>query len=157
IRGLGSAGSGNQDQSTFAPFPNVALYQDEQALQFPARNLDVYMVDLERVEVLEGPQGTLFGGGAEAGGIRYITNKPKLAATTGGFNAGYGVTANGGDPNTLVNAVINIPLVPDTLAARAVIFSERRGGYIDNVPGTISFDVPSIPGYPGSYSPGVRW
>jgi outer membrane receptor protein involved in Fe transport len=140
IRGLGSYGSGNQGEPSFAPFPNVALYLDEQAMQFPGRNLDVYMVDLERVEVLEGPQGTLFGGGAEAGAIRYITNKPKLDVTSGEFNAGYGVTANGGDPNTQLNAVLNIPLIFNTLAVRAVIFSERQGGYIDNVPGTISFD-----------------
>ncbi|HTL91794.1 MAG TPA: TonB-dependent receptor plug domain-containing protein, partial [Steroidobacteraceae bacterium] len=99
MRGLGGVGSGNQSQSTTAPFPNVALYLDEQSMQFPARNNDVYLVDMERVEVLEGPQGTLFGGGAQAGAIRYITNKPKLGVTGGDVNAAYGVTA-GGDPNT---------------------------------------------------------
>jgi iron complex outermembrane receptor protein len=100
MRGLSSGGSGNQSQSTTAPFPNVALYLDDQSMQFPARNLDVYMVDMERVEVLEGPQGTLFGGGAQAGAMRYITNKPKLDVTEGDVNAGYGWTANGGDPNS---------------------------------------------------------
>ena len=144
IRGLGSSGTGNQNQSTLAPFPNVALYLDDQGMQFPARNNDVYTVDLERIEVLEGPQGTLLGGGAQAGAIRYITNKPRLEATAGEFTAGYGVTANGGDPNTVVNGVINIPLIADTLAVRAVIFSERRGGYTDNVPSTIGF-VPGTP------------
>jgi len=136
IRGLSSGGSGNQSQSTTAPFPNVALYLDDQSMQFPARNNDVYVVDMERVEILEGPQGTLFGGGAEAGAIRYITNKPKLDVTEGNVNAGYGITA-GGDPNSLMNATINIPLIADTLAVRGVIFDDRRGGYINNVPGTI--------------------
>ena len=138
IRGLGSVGTGNQQQSTVAPFPNVALYLDEQSMQFPARNNDVYMVDLERVEVLEGPQGTLFGGGAQAGAIRYITNKPKLGVTSGEANAAYGTTA-GGTNNSMLSAVLNLPLVADTLAARAVIFSEHRGGYIDNVASTLSY------------------
>jgi iron complex outermembrane recepter protein len=138
MRGLGGIGSGNQSQSTTAAFPNVALYLDDQSMQFPARNNDVYLVDMERVEVLEGPQGTLFGGGAQAGAIRYITNKPKLDATEGEFNAGYGTTAHGGQ-NSSLNAVLNVPLIPDTLAVRAVVFNEHRGGYIDNVPSTISF------------------
>ena len=137
MRGLSSGGSGNQSQSTTAPFPNVALYLDDQSMQFPARNNDVYMVDMERVEVLEGPQGTLFGGGAQAGAIRYITNKPKLDVTEGEVNAGYGVTAGGG-PNSMGNATINLPLIPDMLAIRASIFSDNRGGYISNVPGTIA-------------------
>jgi outer membrane receptor protein involved in Fe transport len=140
IRGLSSGGSGNQSQSTTAPFPNVALYLDDQSMQFPARNNDVYFVDMERVEILEGPQGTLFGGGAEAGAVRYITNKPKLDVTEGNVNASYGVTA-GGDPNSSVNATINLPLIEDTLAVRGVIFDDRRGGYINNVPGTICSSV----------------
>ena len=78
MRGLSAGVQGNQSSATIATFPNVALYLDDQSMQFPGRNVDVYTVDLERVEVLEGPQGTLFGGGAEAGAIRYITNKPKL-------------------------------------------------------------------------------
>jgi iron complex outermembrane recepter protein len=142
IRGLGSPGMGNQAQSTLAPFPNVGLYLDEQSMQFPARNNDLYVVDMERIEVLEGPQGTLFGGGAEAGAIRYITNKPRLDATHADLNAGYGVTA-GGAPNSSANATLNLPLIDDKLAVRAVGFVDRRGGYISNVPGTISFDFPS--------------
>jgi outer membrane receptor protein involved in Fe transport len=138
IRGLGAVGTGNQQQATIAPFPNVALYLDDQSMQFPARNNDVYMVDLKRVEVLEGPQGTLFGGGAQAGAIRYITNKPRLDLASGEASAGYGTTA-GGDSNSVLNAIVNVPLVADTLAVRAVIFSEHRGGYIDNVASTISY------------------
>jgi iron complex outermembrane recepter protein len=143
MRGLGSNGSGNQSQATIAPFPNVALYLDDQSMQFPTRNNDVYLVDMERIELLEGPQGTLFGGSAEAGVVHYITNKPKLDAESGEFNAGYGTTA-GGDPNSNLSAVLNVPLIPDTLAVRAVIFSDHQGGYISNVPGTIGY-LPNLP------------
>ena len=138
IRGLGFDGTGNQSQSTTAPFTNVALYLDEQSMQFPGRNNDIYMADMERIEILEGPQGTLFGGGAQAGALIYITNKPKLAVTTADFSAGYGITA-GGDGNASLSATLNLPLVVDTLAVRAVVFSEHQGGYIDNVAGTIGF------------------
>jgi outer membrane receptor protein involved in Fe transport len=140
LRGLGAVGSGNQSQSTTAPFPNVALYLDDQSMQFPARNNDVYLVDMERVEVLEGPQGTLFGGGAQAGAIRYITNKPKIGVTEGTANAGYGITT-GGDPNYNANLTINLPF-GDNLALRAVIFTDHQGGYISNVASTIA--VPPV-------------
>ncbi len=136
MRGLGGVGSGNQSQSTTAPFPNVALYLDDQSMQFPGRNNDVYLVDVERVEILEGPQGTLFGGGAQAGAIRYITNKPKLGVTEGAINGSYGVTA-GGDPNSSGNFALNLPL-GDNFALRGVIFTDHQGGYISNVPSTIA-------------------
>ena len=142
VRGLSSGGAPNQSQSTIAPFPNVALYLDEESMQFPGRNVDVYLVDMERVEVLEGPQGTLFGGGAQAGALRYITNKPNLNATSGNVNASYGVTA-GGDPNNSLNATFNLPLIEGKMAVRATIFSDHHGGYIDNVLGTIA--VPAVP------------
>jgi iron complex outermembrane recepter protein len=144
MRGLGGVGSGNQSQSTTAPFPNVALYLDDQSMQFPARNNDVYLIDMERVEVLEGPQGTLFGGGAQAGAIRYITNKPKLGVTEGNANAGYGITA-GGDPNYNANLTINLPF-GDNVALRGVIFSEHQGGYISNVPDTIAIAPVTVAG-----------
>ncbi len=146
MRGLSSGGSGNQSQSTTAPFPNVALYLDDQSMQFPARNNDVYMIDMERVEVLEGPQGTLFGGGSQAGAVRYITNKPKLGVTEGSENAGYGSTARG-DPNYNLNGTLNLPL-GDKLALRAVLFSDHRGGYISNVPGTIQVPAIQVPAAP---------
>jgi iron complex outermembrane receptor protein len=137
MRGLSAGFQGEQSSATIAQFPNVATYLDDQSMTFPNRNLDIYMVDMERVEVLEGPQGTLFGGGAEAGAVRYITNKPKLNVTEGNVEASYGVTA-GGDPNKSLNATLNLPLIADRLAVRAVIYDDRRGGYIDNVPSTFT-------------------
>jgi iron complex outermembrane recepter protein len=153
IRGLGSPGTGNQGQAIIAPFPNVALYLDEQSMQFPTRNNDVYMVDLERVEILEGPQGTLFGGGAQAGVIRYLTKKPRTDVFQADVTAGYGLTTGGG-PNTSANAILNLPLLDNKLGIRAVGFYDRRGGYIANVPGQISFDFPSAtPGGSRQVSP----
>ncbi|WP_114239707.1 TonB-dependent receptor [Dyella sp. C9] len=137
MRGLSTGFLGNQSSASIAPFPNVAVYLDDQSMQFPARNLDVYMVDMERVEVLEGPQGTLFGGGAEAGAVRYITNKPNLDKVSGNVEASTGVTA-GGAANNSANAVLNLPIIPGTFALRGVIYNDHQGGYIDNVPSTFT-------------------
>lgn len=137
MRGLSSGGSGSTQNGTIGSFPNVAIYLDDQSGQLPGRNLDIYTADLERVEVLEGPQGTLFGGGAEAGAIRYITNKPKLNVVEGYTDASYSTTA-GGRPNTAVTAVLNVPLMDGVLAARGVIYDDQRGGYIDNVRSTFT-------------------
>src|ERR1700739_2860317 len=137
MRGLSAGSVPTQSGGSINGFPNVAIYLDEQSGQLPGRNLDVYAADLERIEVLEGPQGTLFGAGAQAGVVRYITNKPKLSTTEGYVNAGYAVTAHG-DPSTQIDATINLPLIDDKLAFRAVIYNDSRGGYIDNVPSTFT-------------------
>jgi iron complex outermembrane receptor protein len=138
MRGLSTGGSGGtQGAGATESFPSVAVYLDEQSGEVPGRNLDIYAVDLERIEVLEGPQGTLFGAGAMAGVLRYITNKPKLNVTEANVNASYGVTAHG-DPNSAVDATLNLPLIENRLAARATIYNDRRGGYINNIPATFS-------------------
>jgi iron complex outermembrane recepter protein len=137
MRGLSVGGGGNQGGGTTAAFPAVAIYLDEQSGQLPGRNLDIYAADLERIEVLEGPQGTLFGGGALSGVLRYITNKPKLDVTEGSVTAGYGVTAHG-DPNSNANAVLNVPIVENHVAVRAVIYTDHQGGYINNLPSTFT-------------------
>jgi iron complex outermembrane receptor protein len=137
IRGVGAGAQATQFSGYTAPWPNVAVYLDDQSVQMPNQNLDIYAVDMNRIEVLEGPQGTLFGSGAEAGAIRYITNKPKLDVVEGNFSADYGITAHG-DPNTAVTGVLNLPIVPHHMALRFVAYSDRRGGYINNVAGTFT-------------------
>ncbi len=116
--------------------PNVALYIDEQPAQVPGRNLDVYVADMERVEVLPGPQGTLFGASSQAGTIRLITNKPKFGVTEGGFNTSTYATYSG-DPSNSLDAFINIP-INDAWSIRGVFYNSTQGGYIDNVGGTVS-------------------
>jgi outer membrane receptor protein involved in Fe transport len=137
MRGLATNAGSLQGSGGAASFPNVAIYLDEQSGQVPARNLDIYAADLDRVEVLEGPQGTLFGAGAQAGVVRYITNKPKIDVVEADTSAGYSITAHG-DPSSSVEATLNLPLLADRLAVRAVIYNEARGGYINNLPGTFN-------------------
>jgi iron complex outermembrane recepter protein len=134
MRGLSTTLPGTQGSGGIGSFPNVAVYLDDRSGALPGRNLDIYAADLERIEVLEGPQGTLFGSGAESGVLRYITNKPKLDVTEGNVSAAYEYTSHG-DPSSNVQAVLNLPLIADTLAVRGVIYSDTRGGYINNVPG----------------------
>ena len=137
MRGLSAGSQPSQGSASTGLWPNVAIYLDNQSGQLPNRNLDIYAADMNRIEVLEGPQGTLFGAGAEAGVIRYITNEPKLDVTEGSVKGGYGWTAHG-DPNDNVTAVLNLPLIADTMAVRGVVYYDKRGGYIDNVPATFT-------------------
>ncbi len=118
--------------------PNVALYVDEQPVTAPGRNLDVYATDLQRIEVLPGPQGTLFGASSQAGTIRYITNKPQTSGFEAGFSSTLSDTKNGEMSNS-VEGFINLPLT-DELAFRAAFYNVHRGGYIDNVAGEFSID-----------------
>ncbi len=69
--------------------------------------------------------------------IRYITNEPRLDRDEATIKAGYGTTAHG-DPNSNLTAVLNLPLIADTFAVRGVIYNDRRGGYINNVPATFT-------------------
>src|SRR5258705_189228 len=135
MRGLATTEDGEQSSGATGSFPNVAVYLDEQSAQLPGRNLDIYAADLERIEVLEGPQGTLFGAGAQAGVVRYITNKPKLDKVEANATAGYATTAHG-DPSNMLEATLNLPVIADKFALRAVVYNDSRGGYINNIPGT---------------------
>ena len=114
--------------------PGVALYLDEQPVSFGARNLDVYAVDLERIEVLSGPQGTLFGASSQSGNMRLITNKPTTEGFESGFNAKFGTTYDGAD-SSAVNAYANLPL-SEQVAVRVAVYSDVQGGWIDNIPNT---------------------
>lgn len=139
IRGMSVEQIGVQLSGSQGSTPNVALYLDEQPVTAPGRNLDVYATDLERIEVLPGPQGTLFGASSQAGTVRLITNKPQFNEFQAGFDASTEFTKSG-DMSETVEAYVNVPLVDDKLAFRAAVYSAHLGGYIDNVPGTISLD-----------------
>jgi len=134
IRGVASTTPNLTTAGVAGLAPNVALYLDEQPLSQPGRNLDVYAADMARIEVLSGPQGTLFGASSQAGTVRLITNKPDPSEQYASVDFGTSWTQNG-EMNNNVEAMINVP-VNDRLTVRGVVYVDRQGGYIDNVPGT---------------------
>ncbi len=127
IRGISSDSTFNHS----GPLPTVGTYLDEQPITTIQGALDVHVYDIERVEVLSGPQGTLYGASSEAGTIRVITNKPDPKA----FKAGYEGEVNSiqhGEPGGLLQGFVNLPL-SDNAAVRLVGWAQHTGGYIDNV------------------------
>lgn len=134
IRGVASTTPNLTTAGVAGLAPNVALYLDEQPLAQPGRNLDVYAADLSRVEVLKGPQGTLFGASSQAGTVRLITNKPDPSGTYASVKFGTSFTKEG-EMNNNVEGMVNLP-VADNLTLRGVVYVDRQGGYIDNVAGT---------------------
>ena len=135
IRGVASTTPTLTTSGVAGLSPNVALYLDEQPLSQPGRNLDVYVADINRVEVLKGPQGTLFGASSQAGTVRLITNKPDPSGFSGNARFSAAQTSDG-DPSYSGEGMINIP-ISDSFTARAVVYADQQGGYIDNVAGTI--------------------
>ncbi len=139
IRGAATEQSAITVSSVQGSAPSVALYQDEQPVSFGGRNLDIYATDLQRIEVLPGPQGTLFGSSSQSGTVRLITNKPNIDAFEAGFDMSLASTS-GGEASTSVQAYLNLPL-SDKLALRAAMFNDHQGGWIDNVPGEYEANI----------------
>ena len=119
--------------NTFIAESASALYIDEQSLTLNATP-DPRMVDIERVEALSGPQGTLYGASSQSGTLRIITNKPDPTAFDANVNFTF-KSMSEGDSSYDASAMINIPM-SDTAAIRLVGFSAKDGGFIDNVLGT---------------------
>ena len=143
IRGAATTQTGIAVSSVQALQPSVAIYLDEQPVSMQGRNLDVYATDLQRVEVLPGPQGTLFGASSQAGTVRLITNKPNHDGFSAGFDTDFSTTS-GGDFSTAVESYVNFSL-SDELAVRIAAYTDHQGGWIDNV-----LNVPGEGGYVGS-------
>lgn len=131
IRGV----SGSSDSE---PQETVGIYLDDVSITSPGgtnnennASPDLNLFDIERIEVLKGPQGTLYGAGSMGGTIRFITKTPKLDRIEGEVQGRASVTKSG-DPSYSGDAMINLPIVEDTLALRLVGTYRNTGGYIDN-------------------------
>lgn len=125
LRGLSDGAFTGQTQSM------VALYLDDVPITYSAPDPDLRLADVERVEIMRGPQGTLYGGGSLGGVMRIATRKPDLDRYQASVLVGLGVTQGGGHSDE-VEAMANLPLIHGRVALRAVAYRESQDGYIAN-------------------------
>lgn len=118
----------------FSDNPTTSVYLDEQPITVAGFNPDPRLIDIERVEALSGPQGSLFGDASQCGTLRIITAKPDTSEFDGWVDLGAASVAHGGTGYD-VSAMVNIPLADDKAAIRLVGFAAEEAGYIDNVLG----------------------
>src|ERR1700730_7666588 len=144
VKGLGQGGTGigtthmymrgvvsGQDGNHSAAQPSVGTYFDEQPVTTIDGTIDIHVYDIARIEVLEGPQGTLYGASSEAGTIRIITNKPDPSKFSAAYDVGATSVMHGGQ-GWLAEGYVNFPLSP-VAAVRLVAWDEHNGGYTQNV------------------------
>ncbi len=117
---------------------------------------DLRMVDIERVEVLKGPQGTLYGADSMGGIVRIVPTAPNLAQMEGSVGAQYSNTGEQGGNNHQIKGVLNLPLVEDKLALRGVAYRFDNSGYIENIAGSYTGDANSTPGFVTNFGSIVR-
>ncbi len=124
---------GASDGSTpnYANTSSTGFFLDDLNLAYGGAQPDLHLYDIQRIEVLEGPQGTTFGAGSMTGAVRYITNKPDVNAFSAGvdFDGGH---IEGGRNNQTYDGFFNLPLIAGVLGARFSAFSDYTGGFINN-------------------------
>jgi iron complex outermembrane receptor protein len=129
IRGIETS----QTNSSIGAQRSVSIYLDDLPLtSFTVVTPDLQPNDIARIEVLRGPQGTLFGAGSLAGAVRYITNKPNLSATSAGVDVDAGVST-GSSWRRRAGGFVNVPIVTDQLGLRIAANYRNEDGYIENV------------------------
>ena len=109
-----------------------SIYVDETLVSGGLFGLDLRIFDMERLEVLKGPQGTLFGGGSISGAIRYISNKPDTTEFQTNVALDVSDTNGADDPGWSIDAMVNVPLVEGVLGLRAVVYNADHAGYYHN-------------------------
>ena len=141
IRGV-SAGQIVRDQPGVKE--QVGVYLDESVISLSLFTPDLDLYDLNRVETLRGPQGTLFGSGSIGGTIRYITNQPNPDEFEGDFEGSFNAISDGGVGGH-AKGMVNIPVAEGAAALRIVGYHTEYGGFIDALreSGDVSEDVNS--------------
>ena len=129
IRGIQSAGQ--QQVAVYydeVPLPGVQSSTSDSGSQTP----DLKLYDMERIEVLRGPQGTVFGANSQSGTVRFITKKPVFNEFEAMIGGEFSSTSESDDTNFALHAVANLPLVQDTMALRVLVYGGDDAGYVDN-------------------------
>lgn len=139
IRGLSDSAFTGRTQST------VGLYLDNAKVNYNAPDPNLRLIDVDRVEVLRGPQGTLYGGGSIGGILRIIPTSPDLSERSVEASISASVT-KGGDPGSGVEAILNQPLITDRLGLRLALYADRQGGVIDEAGGRKNIDSTDVQG-----------
>lgn len=129
IRGVTNGGGNDNDTQNQE---TVGIYIDEIPISMGALNPELALFDLERVEVLRGPQGTLYGAGSMTGTVRMITHRPQMNEFSGKVEYGVSRVSEGGDGYSL-KGLVNVPLMTDRIAIRASGYYTKTPGYIDNI------------------------
>jgi iron complex outermembrane receptor protein len=126
LRGLSDGTFTGRTQQT------VGTYLDNIRLTYNAPDPDLRLIDVERIEVLRGPQGVLYGGGSLSGVYRIVSRKPVLNERSGSVMVG-GAATESGSPSGRLEGVVNLPLVKDRAAVRLTAYDDIDGGYVDDV------------------------
>ncbi|HYL71647.1 MAG TPA: TonB-dependent receptor plug domain-containing protein [Candidatus Dormibacteraeota bacterium] len=127
MRGVSDGSNPNYSNTSATGF-----FLDDSSLSWDGVQPDLHLYDIERIEVLNGPQGTTFGAGAMSGAVRYITHKADVNAFSAGtdFDGGQ---ISGGQQNWSYEGYLNVPVVEGKLGLRFSAFSASHGGFIDNL------------------------
>ena len=125
LRGLSDGPLTGHTQST------VATYLGDLRLAYNAPDPDLPLLDVARVEILRGPQGSLYGGGSIGGVLHVVPNAPDVSGLSGSLHVRGGVTQSGAASHS-TNAVINAPVLGDRMAVRLVTWRDVSGGYLDD-------------------------
>lgn len=128
IRGLDSSGA-----STTGLYFDDIVITGNNSEDGGGREPDIHLVDMERIEVLKGPQGTLYGASSMSGTVRMITNKPDPTGIYAAADAGGGSTQGANGANYDADGTVNVPLVQDKLALRVVGYQSEQRGYINDI------------------------
>jgi iron complex outermembrane receptor protein len=126
MRGVSDGSNPNYSNTSATGF-----FVDDMSMSSSGVQPDLHLYDIERIEVLNGPQGTTFGASSMSGAIRYVTNKPDVSAFSAGidFNGGQ---IQGGQQNWTYEGFFNAPIIQGVLGLRVSAFSDSHGGFINN-------------------------